>query len=65
MAFWLGVSSGHLWNAENGLSRLTAEQESSLYSFYKLRITKRMKQLAAALQADGELHCDHEGEEKI
>lgn len=64
MAFWLGVSSGHLWNAENGLSRLTPEQESALYSFYMLRIAERVKQLTATLQVEGEAHGTDDGEGK-
>jgi hypothetical protein len=61
----LGVSHGHLWNCEQGLARLTSEQDAGLRSFYLARIAERMKQLAATLQADGEIHSDHGGEEKI
>lgn len=53
-ALWLGVSTSHLWNCEQGLARLTPEQDAGLRSFYLARIAERMKQLAATLQADGE-----------
>jgi len=37
-ASWLGVSTGHLSNAENGFSALSAEQEAALRTFYGERI---------------------------
>jgi hypothetical protein len=55
-ALWLGVRTSHLWNCEQGLARLTPEQDGSLRSFYLTHIAERMKQLAATLQADGEIH---------
>jgi hypothetical protein len=55
-AAWLHVSHGHLWNCEQKLTHLTPEQDASLRSFYWARIAERMKQLAATLQADGEIH---------
>ena len=64
-ALWLGVSTSHLWNCEQGLARLTPEQDARLRSFYLARIAERMKQLATTLQADSKIHGAHEGDEKL
>ena len=61
-ALWLRVSTSHLWNCEQGLARLTPEQDADLRSFYLARIGERMKQLAATLQADSEIHDARQAE---
>jgi predicted transcriptional regulator len=48
---WLGVSVGHMWNVEMGLSAFTTEQESSLRAFYGTRILDQLNTLAKTLDS--------------
>lgn len=48
-AAWLRVSTGHIWNAEHGLSRLTCEEETGLRGYYFAQIKERLVRLADGL----------------
>ncbi len=51
---WVGVSTGHLWNCENGRGTLTVEQDAGLRAFYLAQIAERAKRFTASLDADNE-----------